>query len=261
VRCGSNDFVVQGSADDIVGTTFLKFSDLLAKANSSNNNNNSNNNNAIVNWREPRWVNFYGVPEGTTTKGLTKEVELATKMNNGAIPGTAFRGRVLLSMDEHPVTQAKLGKSKISAVPEPATTNYLLRLDLYECAELQVSKGEISIEISIGNNKKESKTIKVEVLLLVLHVVVIIIVVVVVVVVVVQSDYSWFVVQNGSGVWYQSMDDLTVGFPVDKTQVPDIFINVIKHQTLGSAKRIGFIRLNAVCLFVWLELQPKIIIH
>jgi hypothetical protein len=75
---------------------FLNFQDALNPADSA------------INWREPRWVNFYGVPEGTTTKGLTQEVEYAKKMLDGVIPGSNFRGRVLMSMSANKVTDPKV---------------------------------------------------------------------------------------------------------------------------------------------------------
>ena len=46
---------------------------------------------------------------------------------------------------------------------EPSTDKYTLRFDLLEATELQ-TKSDVSIEISIGTNSKDSKKAKVEVL-------------------------------------------------------------------------------------------------
>jgi hypothetical protein len=48
--------------------------------------------------------------------------------------------------------------------------------------------------------------------------------------------------------FYKSFDDLVVSLPKDKEQMPDIFINVMKHSKTGlkKAKRIGFIRIKVI---------------
>lgn len=79
--------------DDIVGTFFLRLNEVM---------------NGPTDWKLPRWVNLYGVPEGTTTTGLGKQVELANKMNEGFIEGSAFRGRILLSAQTRATTDPKV---------------------------------------------------------------------------------------------------------------------------------------------------------
>ena len=50
--------------------------------------------------------------------------------------------------------------------------------------------------------------------------------------------------QNGNAIFYKSLDDLAVVLPADRSQMPDVFLNVWKHPTLGSKKRVGYIRIN-----------------
>ena len=64
--------------------------------------------NGPTDWKSARWINIYGIPEGVSTVGLTKEVDLANKMNNGNIEGTCFRGRALLSINAVPTTDPKV---------------------------------------------------------------------------------------------------------------------------------------------------------
>jgi hypothetical protein len=115
-----------------------------------------------VNWKLPRWVNFYGCPEGTTTTGLTEEVKLAEKMLDGYMEGTAFRGRVLMSANTVQAMDPKPSKVKVNAPNEPPTAGYILRFDLYEAAELQ-STSDVSVEVTVGLAVKESKKTKVQV--------------------------------------------------------------------------------------------------
>lgn len=55
------------------------------------------------------------------------------------------------------------------------------------------------------------------------------------------------VYQNGFIPIYQSLDELVLSYPTDVSQVPDIFINVLKHSKMGitKAKRLGYVRLKA----------------
>jgi hypothetical protein len=69
---------------------------------------------------------------------ITKQVEVAKKMLEGTLMGSAFRGRVLMAMDTHQQPDAKLGKYKVNAAKDPPQQPYLLRFDLYEGAEFQV---------------------------------------------------------------------------------------------------------------------------
>lgn len=59
-------------------------------------------------WRNPHWVNFYGVPDGTTVGGLTRAGKLGMQMSQGLLPGTAYRGRVLLSVNSKKDSTAKV---------------------------------------------------------------------------------------------------------------------------------------------------------
>ena len=98
--------------------------------------------------------------------GLTKEVALANKMNDGLLEGSCWRGRFLMSFASTSATDPKPSKMKINAPAEPPTTNYTLRFDLLEGAELQTTS-DVSVEVTVGLFKKESKKVKVEVINLV----------------------------------------------------------------------------------------------
>eukprot|EP00027_Filamoeba_sp_ATCC50430_P012373 CAMPEP_0168566368 /NCGR_PEP_ID=MMETSP0413-20121227/14383_1 /TAXON_ID=136452 /ORGANISM="Filamoeba nolandi, Strain NC-AS-23-1" /LENGTH=1321 /DNA_ID=CAMNT_0008598385 /DNA_START=51 /DNA_END=4013 /DNA_ORIENTATION=- len=236
----------QEGGDEIVGTTFLKYSDLVPskprepepepapqqdlkqsskspktpKATAQNN----NNNNSLISFHEPpkpaidyskgRWINLYGVPEGTTTSGLGTAVETAKKMNEGFIEGSAYRGRVFMAMTTRKATDPKLSKAKTSPIPDVPVAAYALRFDLYEASEISGSS-DVNVEVSVGPNKVESKKAK---------------------------------VTNGSATWYESLKELNFSAPKDLEQVPDIFINLWKRPTIGSDKRAGYIRIKATDL-------------
>lgn len=41
------------------------------------------------------------------------------------------------------------------------------------------------------------------------------------------------------------MEDLAFTYPQDRSQIPDIFVNVYQKQTIGENKRIGYLRIKA----------------
>jgi hypothetical protein len=47
--------------------------------------------------------------------------------------------------------------------------------------------------------------------------------------------------------FYSSFEDIELDLPTDKTQIPDIFLNVIKYPSipLKSPKRVGYLRIKA----------------
>ena len=90
--------LLKESKDDIVATTTLKFSQIQNDPE----------------WRNPRWVNFYGVPSGTTVGGPTMAGKLGMQMSQGLLPGTAYRGRVLLSANSKKDSTAKVTIPSIS---------------------------------------------------------------------------------------------------------------------------------------------------
>jgi len=135
----------QGTKDEVVATTQLKFSEVGAGT-----------------WKHPRWVNLYGTPDNVSASTPGKAGELAVKMNDGFIEGSCYRGRVLISMDGRVINDPKLGKTKTNPGQEPAVANYIVRFDLLEGSELQAN-GDVTVEISVGPYKAESKKAKAEV--------------------------------------------------------------------------------------------------
>jgi C2 domain len=138
----------------------------------------------------PRWINFYGAPEG-------KQRGLASKMNRGYIEGSFFRGRALISMEveECPEPQLEVaacnGLLEHEKVPE---RQYSIQVDLYEGSEIP-DKGDMHVEVSCGRNYFSSKTLPVE-----------------------SGTIKFYEeIKNGA-------DDIVVSFPVDTSQVPLVFV-------------------------------------
>jgi len=199
------------SADEFIGVHYLRLSEIISKSGG-------------IDWSLPRWINFYGSPEGVElTPGLPK-FDTFKKMNEGFIEGTGFRGRVLTQIGIRPM-EVKSGKTKINLPSDPPTTTYNLRFDVWEANEAQ-SDADLSVEISIGKFSKASKKQK---------------------------------CKNGRAEFYQSLDDISLTLPTDKTQIPDIFINVFKHPLIGPGKRIGFVRFKATELNVSSAPQWKLV--
>ena len=123
---------------------------------------NNNNNAAKIDWSSPRWVNLYGLPEGETSTGITEKASIAKKMEKGFIEGSAWRGRVLMSAFATKDPNCKLGKSPASPPRDPAVMNYVLRLDLFEAAEVDTQK-DISVELTIGSASVDSKKVSTKV--------------------------------------------------------------------------------------------------
>ena len=60
------------------------------------------------------------------------------------------------------IANQKLSKHKINPAAEPPVSNYTLRFDLYEAAEIK-SKAKLSIEVAIGSSRYDSKKVSIEV--------------------------------------------------------------------------------------------------
>jgi hypothetical protein len=106
------------------------------------------------------------------------------------------------------------GKTKISGYKEPLTIPYTVRCDVFEICELQDEKSEYSVQLSVGPNNKSTGKVK---------------------------------ATGGDAHFYQSIEDLLVNYPPDKSQVPDVFLNVVRHNLLGTT-RVGYVRLKATDL-------------
>eukprot|EP01114_Cavostelium_apophysatum_P012665 TRINITY_DN2890_c0_g1_i2.p1 TRINITY_DN2890_c0_g1~~TRINITY_DN2890_c0_g1_i2.p1 ORF type:complete len:2032 (+),score=608.70 TRINITY_DN2890_c0_g1_i2:72-6098(+) len=185
------------SKADLIGTAYLKYSDLSSSK---------------IDWNLPRWLNFYGAPAGISDAGLLAKNKIANKMNNGFLEGSSFRGRVLLAMKTRPLPDAKLCKNSITSTGlAPATSDYVIRLDLYEASELPTKK-DITVELSIGSFKMSSKKCS---------------------------------VKNKNAQFFKSLDDVNFNHCSDPDQIPDVFLNIYKYSITNKKQRIGYVRLKA----------------
>ena len=72
-----------GSADDHIASKTVSFRDLIVNQEE---------------FQQPRWYSFYGGPREMELAWFRKMSKLAKRMNAGYIEGSAYRGRVLMSM-------------------------------------------------------------------------------------------------------------------------------------------------------------------
>lgn len=101
------------SRDDTVGVAHINLADVPQRTDSPHS----------KIWGVPRWVDLYGAPahaggasNGSNSSLLTKfgsRAELTRKMNSGVLPGSAYRGRVMISAFLLDVKEARTNVSKI----------------------------------------------------------------------------------------------------------------------------------------------------
>jgi hypothetical protein len=95
-------------------------------------------------YKKPRWYNLYGAPRFTDTGAVSITTRrYADNMNTGRHPGNTYRGRVLLSFDDHicgsqePMMLNKPGEKLISGEPEkPPVDLWLVRYGMRLCVAL-----------------------------------------------------------------------------------------------------------------------------
>jgi hypothetical protein len=159
----------------------------------------------------PRWINFYGAPEGF------KSNKVAKKMNKNLMEGSFYRGRALIGMNVKQVDQPKasvvdISKSDPSQVPR--TTEWILQVDCYEAMEIP-KDGGWAIEIAVGTNVFQS------------------------------SEAS---AKNGSAQWYSSIinskkeKNLSFVMPEDSSQIPDLFIYLVRKKHMKEY-RLSYLRI------------------
>lgn len=102
--------------NEVIGTTFFRYSELKSNT---------------VDWSSPRWLNLYGPPDKATGAK-------ALKMAQGFIPASDWKGRCLVSIATRAgATETKAQTRPITSSPkDPATTKYVIRLDLLNATEL-----------------------------------------------------------------------------------------------------------------------------
>jgi hypothetical protein len=150
----------------------------------------------------PTWYNMYGAPEGKQSD------RVPSAMNRGFIPGSFYRGRVLLSFKIDDATDPKAQVTDCPApTPEqrPEEEKYVIQFDLYEGSEIP-DKGDMEVQVCIGTQMIKS---------------------------------SALTVKEGRAHWYTPLTDLIATWPKDLRQVPDIFVYLAV-----KAKRVSFVRFN-----------------
>jgi hypothetical protein len=150
----------------------------------------------------PTWYNIYGAPEGKQSG------RVASAMNRGFIPGSFYRGRVLLSFK---IDDAAEPKKAIIDCPAPLPNQrpeeerYVIQFDLYEGSEI-ADKGDMEVQVCIGTQMVKSAAIA---------------------------------PKEGRVSWYTPLTDLVSTWPKDLRQVPDVFVYLAHKQ-----KRVSFVRFN-----------------
>jgi len=189
-------------AGDRIGTVFLSYSDIEAKSNIEEKGEDQSGPKGL----KKRWYQLYGAPEGE------QRGEVARKMNRGLVPGSFYRGRIQLAAylvdTENPFPLVVSCDGAFKNVIR--TEKYVVRCDLYSATALpKVGKllgdKKLSVQVCfgehvVGSSKKEKK----------------------------DSQCSWM----------EELDPIYADFPVDVTQVPDVFV----YLCSGNGSRLSFAR-------------------
>lgn len=151
---------------------------------------------------EPRWYNLYGAPHGKQ-RGV-----IARKMNRALVPGTAYRGRVLVGAecknDENPSSDCV----KINGISMPTEVEYNVEVDFYEGVNLVSNKGKLNVKVSIGQHS--------------------------------SGFPHGFEVQKGIIKMYKNVRTMNFRYPQDLDQVPDCFVYLMRDNLPICYKRFTF---------------------
>ena len=207
-------------SDDCIGAVVVNLSDVTSSRH----------------WRKPCWVHMYGAPpehdsDGQTgaaisgvfsslTGGATgvalqsKGSTPAERMNLGFEPGSAYRGRLLISMamntDVDKPAPSFPGDRPVSPVAPPRTIAYILRVMVLEgnglpteaCGLLRTPK--MAVRIRCGEYTDSTQ----------------------------EMDVGEF----GRGKWYEELE-MEMHYPNDWTQVPDMFVELEVAGERASYRR------------------------
>ncbi|GMF59580.1 unnamed protein product [Phytophthora fragariaefolia] len=166
--------------DEVVGKFELKNVEAIAKAHGS----------------EPFWVNLYGAP----VKGASNNSRVAVLMNENSDLGSAYRGRVLLTLrirakspEVYDAKHQKRLAPKLSLENYPSDCIYRMRAHFVQAIGLPaaVASGKLSLVLSCGLYHIASTRKK---------------------------------AVNGSLKWNETEESDKMLFPVDAAQVPDVFL-------------------------------------
>jgi hypothetical protein len=141
---------------------------------------------------------------------------------NRVVEGTDYMGRVLLSMNLIQQDDPDCGVESLNGHVEPDSQEYEVRIEGIEM-NLYTEYEKVWIEAKFGANMKKTKEIKfkrsgqTE-----------------------QDEFKTFKFTGSKG----QIDEIRATYPIDKGQVPDIFLNVYAKK-LFKTERLGYIRIKA----------------
>lgn len=152
----------------------------------------------------PVWYNLYGAPEGKQSGAI------ASAMNRGNIPGTFYRGRVLLQLKIEDCTDPKKDVVSCNALTfeqRPAEEKYCLQLDLYEGSEIPQKEDGAEVMVTCGSFSRKSPLAT---------------------------------VNKNRCEWYHIFEELQFVAPADVRQVPDVFVYLVFKKKCVSFRRFAF---------------------
>jgi len=157
----------------------------------------------------PMWFPLYGAPEG-------KQSGMASKMNRGYIPGSWYRGKVMLALSVEENKEPKKDRVACNGIPGGLPTEqWKIEFDLYEGSEIP-DKGKTWVEVHCGKS-------------------------------VVSSEKQE--VKEGQCKWYTPLKDLICHLPADPEQCSDVFVYLCCTPKLQKGTvRYSFIRFPMTAL-------------
>ena len=189
----------------------------------------------------PTWFNFYGPCANTAAaiQWLQNLVGVDERVSND------FLGRYLISLDvqlaDVPVSEERMA----APIQPPSLDLYVLCVDLYQASELPIkNNGEVMVEVNFGpeKNKRSTMWCKNE-----------------------RRENGTYVVRfkcdanssafgsisNTGECQFKQLEVLIPRRDLSHyvTEVYDIILNVYSRSTLGSKRKIGFVRLDGTRLF------------
>jgi len=174
-----------------------------------------------------RWFNLYGIPPNERNPNIIDSFFKGNKL----IEGTCYFGRLLLSLSLNSHEKPMKGIQQLSAFREPASINYILRVDTYELQGAKDCGPQVKVEVGVGptscvsvptyqkkdydQSKKEGKKVYI------------------------ADAYEWK--ENKIKIEEQICKEL----PQDKTQIPDIIISLWTNSKFSkeSWKRVAYLRI------------------
>ncbi|KAJ6247531.1 c2 calcium-dependent membrane targeting [Anaeramoeba flamelloides] len=139
------------------------------------------------------------------------KTSVGTMFKKGQTEETVYKGRALVAINAEIEDSPKLGMGPTQSGKLPATDAYVFRLDLFEGTEFNAS-GMTSafVELSIGPYELRSKRHR---------------------------------IKKGSVSWWEAVPEKVFTLPKDKSQCPDLFLNVYSKSKVAKRSRLGFIRI------------------